>query len=126
MGGFTRTGWCLRGNPLRPIAQSGLPDSQVLSNLAAPVSQQLTRRRAGRFAVIERELAIHDDRPIATGALHSTPFPARQIVYDLTREFALDSKSVQVINHDVRPPPFAQGSAIAETRCVRGQCREAI
>src|SRR6516225_4954769 len=63
-------------------------------NLAAPVSQQLTRRRSGRFAVLERELAIHDDRAIATGALHSAPFPAWQIVYDLTRQFALDAELV--------------------------------
>src|SRR5262249_4669547 len=80
-----RKGW-REAHPLQHIRESRQPHSQAALELAAPVSQQLARRRGGRFTVLERELAVHDDRAITTGALHSAPFPARQIVYDLTRE----------------------------------------
>src|SRR5215469_4381230 len=66
--------------------QSQKGGSRGLPLCGNAVAQNLTRCRAGEAVTFPRDLSIHNDVAVAFGALHPTPFIARQIVRNLDRQ----------------------------------------
>src|SRR5579885_2792945 len=106
--------------------EPGSPPESPASGLRAAVAEQFARRRSRASPFDEGLDAVHDNRPVAYGALNTAPLSPRQVIGDLADPVGLDIQMLEVVDDHVGPCAFAQDSAVAETGRVSRQRREAI
>src|SRR5207245_9808604 len=71
-----------RSRPVTALAHPAA-GAQCPRSLPAPLAQQPARGRAGSLAVLEGDLAVHENRLVALRLLHPPPLPAGEVVDDL-------------------------------------------